>query len=206
MAEKFKQLQPEHIEFIAAQHLYFVGTAPAEGFVNVSPKGMDTFRVLDNGRVAWLNVTGSGNETAAHVLENGRMTVMFCSFGRQPVILRLYGNARAVYPRDAEWQRLAEQFPDYPGARQVFVLTLELVQTSCGYAVPHYTFRKDRVTLNKWADKKGQDGIHDYWKEKNTVSLNGRETGIFNTDDRTAGDNGRKPQKSDETIHWDYPV
>ena len=179
MAERFPRLETKHIELIAQQHIYFVGTAPADGFVNVSPKGMDTFRVLDENTVAWLNVTGSGNETAAHVLENGRMTVMFCSFDRQPVILRLYGRARVVHPRDAEWESLVELFPDYTGARQVFVVSLEMVQTSCGYAVPHYQYEEERITLNKWADNKGRDGISSYWQEKNTRSLDGKPTGIF---------------------------
>ncbi|MDH3994738.1 MAG: pyridoxamine 5'-phosphate oxidase family protein, partial [Gammaproteobacteria bacterium] len=147
MAEKFEQLNDKHIEFIGAQHLYFVGTAGAEGFVNVSPKGMDSFRVIDSKRVAWLNLTGSGNETAAHVLENGRMTIMFCSFDKQPLIMRLYGQALAVHPRDARWQELATLFPGYSGARQIFELELELVQTSCGYAVPYYELKGERPTL-----------------------------------------------------------
>lgn len=179
MAEKFTQLEPRHIELIQQQHIYFVGTAPADGFVNVSPKGMDSFRILDAHTVAWLNVTGSGNETAAHVLENGRMSVMFCSFDKQPVILRLYGRARVVYPRDAEWPEVSTRFPSYTGARQVFILQLDMVQTSCGYAVPHYTYAEERITLNKWSDKIGRDGIQEYWREKNTRSLNGRDTGIF---------------------------
>lgn len=179
MAEKFTALEPGHVEFIRQQHIYFVATAPADGFVNVSPKGMDSFRVLDQGTVVWLNVTGSGNETAAHVLENGRMTVMFCSFDKQPVILRLYGRAETVHPRDARWQELTALFPAYTGARQIFVLALEMVQTSCGYAVPHFQFQDDRVTLNKWADNKGREGIAQYWKDRNTVSLNGKRTGIF---------------------------
>ena len=179
MAEKFEQLNDKHIEFIGAQHLYFVGTAGAEGFVNVSPKGMDSFRVIDSKRVAWLNLTGSGNETAAHVLENGRMTIMFCSFDKQPLIMRLYGQALAVHPRDTRWQELAALFPQYSGARQIFELELELVQTSCGYAVPFYQYEGERPTLAKWADNQGESGLKDYWAEKNTRSLNDKDTGIF---------------------------
>ena len=121
MSERFEKLTDKHIEFIKDQHLYFVGTAGAEGFVNVSPKGMDSFRVIDHSKVAWLNLTGSGNETAAHVLENGRMTVMFCSFDKQPLIMRLYGQAKAVHPRDGGWgeprQGLVPAIGDvfYPG-------------------------------------------------------------------------------------------
>ena len=179
MAEHFESLNEKHIEFMAAQQIYFVGTAGAEGFINVSPKGMDSFRVLDNNTVAWLNLTGSGNESAAHVLENGRMTIMFCSFDKQPLILRLYGKARAVHPRDADWDDLSGQFPDIAGARQVFVQDVELVQTSCGYAVPRYEFTGERDTLRKWAQNKGDDGLRDYWEEKNTQSLDGKDTGIF---------------------------
>ena len=179
MAEKFEQLNDKLIGFIREQHLFFVGTAGLEGFVNVSPKGMDSFRIIDNNRVAWLNLTGSGNETAAHVLENGRMTVMFCSFDKQPLIMRLYGQARAVHPRDDKWRDLAALFPKYAGARQIFEMELELVQTSCGYAVPYYELKGERTTLKNWAEKHGESGIREYWQEKNTKSLNDKDTGIL---------------------------
>lgn len=179
MAERFSKLDDKLTAFIGQQHMYFVGTAGAEGYVNVSPKGMDSFRVIDDTTVAWLNLTGSGNETAAHVLENGRMTVMFCSFDRQPMIMRLYGKATAVHRRDARWAELCALFPAYTGARQVFVLALELIQTSCGYAVPYYKLEGERPALTKWADNRGTAGIQDYWAEKNTISLDGKDTGIF---------------------------
>lgn len=179
MAEQYEKLDDKHMAFIHEQHLYFVGTAGAEGYVNVSPKGMDSFRILDDSTVAWLNLTGSGNETAAHVLENSRMTVMFCSFDKQPLIMRLYGKATAFHPRDARWGELSALFPAYTGARQVFVLALELVQTSCGYAVPYYKLKGERPTLTKWADSRGEEGIHDYWRQKNTKSLNDNDTGIL---------------------------
>lgn len=166
------------MDFISQQAIYFVGTAGAEGFINVSPKGMDTFRILSNNRVIWLNLTGSGNETAAHVVENGRMTVMFCSFEKQPLILRLYGHATMVYPADSLWTELIANFPAYAGARQIFDLQLELVQTSCGYAVPFYELKGERPTLNKWASGQGEAGIKQYWHRKNTVSLDGKPTGI----------------------------
>ena len=161
MAERFTRLDEKLKAFIRAQHLYFVGTAGARGHVNVSPKGMDSFRILDDTTVAWLNLTGSGNETAAHVLENGRMTVMFCSFDKQPLNMRLYGQATAVHPRDARWEELSALFPTYTGARQVFVLALELVLTSCGYGVPYYKLKGERPTLSKWADNRGEAGIRD---------------------------------------------
>ena len=179
MAERFDSLENKHRAFIEAQHLYFVGTAGAAGYVNVSPKGMDSFRIIDEATVAWLNLTGSGNETAAHVLENGRMTVMFCSFDKQPLIMRLYGQATVAHPRDARWDELAALFPTYTGARQVFVLSLELVQTSCGYAVPYFKLKGERPTLTKWSDNHGESGIQEYWAEKNTKSLNDKDTGII---------------------------
>lgn len=179
MADFFDQLDDKLIAFIEQQHMYFVGTAGAEGHVNVSPKGMDSFRVLDDHTVAWLNLTGSGNETAAHVLENGRMTIMFCSFDKQPLILRLYGTAEATHERDDGWQALLAKFPSYTGARQIFTLRLDTVQTSCGYAVPLYELKGERGTLTKWADNKGRDGVQEYWREKNRTSLDGKETGIF---------------------------
>ena len=111
MGDRFEKLSDKHIDFISRQHVFFVGTAADEGFINVSPKGMDTFRVIDETSVAWMNLTGSGNETAAHVLENGRMTVMFCSFEKQPIILRLYGHASVVHPADDQWTELLGLFP-----------------------------------------------------------------------------------------------
>jgi len=180
MADRFDKLDKKHIEFIQAQHVFFVGTAGQEGFVNVSPKGMDSFRVISPTKVVWLNLTGSGNETAAHVLQNKRMTVMFCSFDKQPLILRLYGQAKAVHQQDQTWSDWAAMFPDYTGARQFFELDLELVQTSCGYAVPYYELAGERPTLTKWADKRGKKGVEAYWQEKNTKSLNDQDTGILN--------------------------
>ncbi|GGY61322.1 pyridoxamine 5'-phosphate oxidase family protein [Marinobacter zhanjiangensis] len=178
MAKKFGELLPEHTDFINAQHLYFVGSAGAEGLVNISPKGMDSLRVLGPDRLIWLNLTGSGNETAAHVLENHRMTLMFCSFDKQPLILRVYGKAVVIYPRDDNWLGLIEHFPSYTGARQIFDLNIELVQTSCGFAVPYYTFLGERNTLTSWAEKRGRGGVKDYWKENNLVSLDGKHTGM----------------------------
>lgn len=179
MSELFEALTDKHIEFIKNQHLFFVGTAGSEGFVNVSPKGMDSFRVINQSKVLWLNLTGSGNETATHVLENRRMTVMFCSFDKHPLILRLYGNAKVIHPRDDDWNKFTPLFPEYIGTRQFFELDLELVQTSCGYAVPYYSLKGERPTLSKWADKQGRDGVEQYWTQKNVKSLNDQDTGIL---------------------------
>lgn len=179
MSETFSELSPKHIEFIEKQQIFFVGTAGSEGFVNVSPKGMDSLRVINERKVVWLNLTGSGNETATHVLENKRMTVMFCSFEKQPLIMRLYGNAEAIHPQDENWNTYINLFPAYTGARQLFELELSLVQTSCGYAVPYYELKGERPTLTKWADNRGRDGVEQYWEEKNTHSLDGKNTGIL---------------------------
>ncbi len=178
MAKRYNELTEEHLRFIEAQKIFFVGTATAESRVNVSPKGMDTLRVLGSNRVVWLNVTGSSNETAAHVQHQPRMTLMFCAFEGAPLILRLYGTARVIYRNDADWKTLLPLLPPLPGARQVFDLAVDLVQTSCGEAVPYYTYVGDRDNLNYWALKKGADGLAQYRAEKNLLSLDGIPTHI----------------------------
>lgn len=178
MSDLFKSVTPRLQTFIEEQHLFFVGTAARDGRVNVSPKGMDSLRVVTPNRVVWLNLTGSGNETAAHLLENNRMTLMFCSFDRKPLILRLYGTATEVQPDEPAWDELAAHFPDLPGARQIFDVAVDLVQTSCGYAVPRMTFDEERELLTTWATKKGPDGITDYHQQKNLVSIDGLPTGM----------------------------
>jgi hypothetical protein len=179
MAERFDKLTEKQIEFIRQQHIFYVGTAGAEGTVNVSPKGMDTLRVVNEHQVVWLNLTGSGNESSAHVQENGRMTIMLCSFAKQPLILRLYGKANVIHPRDNNWKELSNLFDEYVGARQFFQLNLELVLTSCGHAVPFFEYQGERDLLEKSANKRGRDGIEEYWKEKNQISLDGKPTNIL---------------------------
>ncbi|MFO1194680.1 MAG: pyridoxamine 5'-phosphate oxidase family protein [Rhodoferax sp.] len=178
MGQRFAEMSARHIDFIQRQKLFFVGTATADSRVNISPKGMDSLRVIDARRVAWLNVTGSGNETAAHVQHNPRMTLMFCAFEGPPLILRLYGTAIAVHRDSPRWSAMAPLFPPLPGARQIFDLQVDLVQTSCGMAVPYFQYDQDRTLLRDWADKKGDDGIKAYWAEKNQVSLDGIATHI----------------------------
>lgn len=166
-------------EFISDQHLFFVATADVDGRVNMSPKGMDSLRILDNNRLIWLNLTGSGNETAAHVLGVNRMTLMWCSFSGNPLILRVYGTVRVVQANDSDWEELLAHFPaDLPGPRQVFEVQIESVQTSCGFGVPEYQYQSERNQLNKWADNKGDEGIREYWKTRNQESLDGKPTGI----------------------------
>ncbi len=176
--ERFEQLDEKLTDFIERQHLFFVATAGAEGRINLSPKGMDSLRVLDPNTIIWLNLTGSGNETAAHVLENERMTLMFCSYEKQPLILRLYGNAKMISPHDKQWARVSAQLPAHRGARQIFKLNIDLVQTSCGYAIPYYDYQGERDTLVKWTDKKNDQELRQYQLEKNTHSMDGKPTGI----------------------------
>ena len=178
MGQRFKELSERHIKFIAEQKIFFIGTSPADSRVNVSPKGMDSLRVLGNTRVAWLNVTGSGNETSAHVQLCPRMTVMFCAFDGPPLILRLYGTAKVVHKSDPEWNGLFPLFKPLPGARQIFDVTLELVQTSCGMAVPYFSHVGDRELLSDWATKKGDEGLKRYWEEKNQMSIDGIPTHV----------------------------
>jgi hypothetical protein len=178
MAQQYGEINDRLATFIAAQHMFFVATAARGGRVNVSPKGLDALRVLGPNRVAWLNGTGSGNETAAHLLDVNRMTLMFCSFERQPLILRLYGTAREIQPDQPEWAEFAGLFPDMLGARQIFDMSVDLVQTSCGYGVPFLEYVDDRPLMAQWAAKKGPEGLEDYHREKNLTSIDGFPTGL----------------------------
>ena len=179
MGKQYQEISTEHQNFIEEQKIFFVGTAAAEGRVNVSPKGMDTFRVIDQSKVVWLNLTGSGNETAAHLLKNDRMTIMFCAFEGKPLILRLYGTAKIYHPRDAKFDEFVKLFPEIPGTRQIIALDIDLVQTSCGFAVPFMDFKEERSVLKDWAQKRGESGIKKYWEEKNMKSIDGFETEII---------------------------
>lgn len=176
--EHFSQLTDKLKDFILRQKMYFVATADVQGRVNVSPKGGDTLRILSPNRVAWLNLTGSGNETAAHIRAVNRITLMFCSFDKQPLILRLYGQAQAVHKQDAQWKNLLNLFSDVDGARQVFDVSIDLVQTSCGYQVPFFDYTGERETLSNWTAKKSPEELEQYWKDNNVTSLDGKPTGI----------------------------
>jgi hypothetical protein len=179
MGKRCTAINDAQRQFIATQKLFFVGTAARDGRVNVSPKGMDSLRVLGPNRVVWLNVTGSGNETAAHLRQSNRITLLFCAFEGDPKILRLYGGAAVIHPRDAQWSSLAALFPPLPGARQIVDVAVDLVQTSCGMAVPFFDYVGEREQLNDWARKKGDAGVRRYWDEKNQLSLDDQPTGIF---------------------------
>jgi len=171
-------IDPRTEAFIAAQPLFFVATAPldADGHINVSPKGLDSFRVLGPHRVAYLDLTGSGNETSAHLHENGRVTFMFCAFEGRPQILRLYGRGRTVLPDSHEWRELRPLFPDYPGVRQIIEADIERIQTSCGFAVPLMQLSRQRDTLHAWARVKGDNGLERYRREKNSHSIDALPT------------------------------
>lgn len=175
MGKTYDAIDDRMVEFIGRQHLFFVGTAPNDptGRLNISPKGHDTLRVLGPNRVAYLDLTGSGVETIAHLRENGRMTIMFCAFEGRPVIVRLQGRGRVVEPADAEWADLGPLFPDLPGARAVIVLDIDRVSDSCGLSVPLYEYRGERSGLLDFARKKGPEGMAEYRRKKNAVSIDG---------------------------------
>jgi hypothetical protein len=179
MAKFYPALTQSLIQFVQKQSVFFVATAPQDGRVNISPKGMDTFRCLSDREVAYLDLTGSGNETSAHLEENGRLTLMFCSFSAEPLILRLYGQGKVVRPRSPEWSQYILHFEQIPGTRQIIAMQIEQVQTSCGFAVPMMEFQSDRPVLQDWALKKGEAGVRQYWQDNNQVSIDGLPTHIF---------------------------
>jgi hypothetical protein len=178
MAKLFDHITDDLRRFIMAQQMFFVATAPLAptGHVNLSPKGFDSFRMLSPTRVAYLDVTGSGNETSAHLQENGRITLMFCAFQGPPNILRLYGCGYTVLPEDAEWDTLAAEFTLLPGTRQIIVADLDRIQTSCGMGVPLYEPGTQRESLITWAAQKGAAGLQDYHHRNNRVSIDGLPT------------------------------
>lgn len=178
MGKQLPGLNAKLIDFIKRQSLFFVATAAGEGKVNLSPKGMETLKVLGENRVVWLNLTGSGNETAAHIRKIPRMTLMFCAFEGPPLILRLYGTARAIHSNDPEWEELCGHFKSFAGSRQFFDVHLDLVQTSCGMGVPYMEYKRERDMLEPWAEQLGAEGLREYRKNKNRQSLDGLDTGL----------------------------
>ncbi|ETN96818.1 pyridoxamine 5'-phosphate oxidase family protein [Zhouia amylolytica] len=180
MGRKLDSIKPRLKKFIESQKVFFVGTAAEEGRVNISPKGTDSFRVINENKIVWLNLTGSGNETAAHLLKNQRMTIMFCAFEGPPLILRLYGTAKIFHKRDEKFHEYITLFDHNDGSRQIIEMEVDLVQTSCGFGVPLMDFKEERTTLTEWAKEKGSTGIEAYWEAKNTESIDGFETKILN--------------------------
>ena len=175
MGDVLPELNDRLRDFIGSQSVFFVASAPlaADGHVNLSPKGLDTFRILDDKRVAYLDLTGSGNETSAHLNDNGRITFMFCAFKGPPMILRLFGCGRAVLPGTAEWAELIPSFEEILGARQIIVADIDRVQTSCGWGVPRMHVSEERDQLTRWAEAQGEDGLDAYRRDKNTRSIDG---------------------------------
>ena len=182
MGKQFPKIEPDHREFIERQHIFFNASAASGARVNVSPRDVAALRVIDEQTVIYLDRTGSGNETAAHLLADGRLTLMFCAFEGRPLILRLYGRGRVVARHSLEYSDLLAAHYDgteFPGSRQMVRLDVELVQTSCGMNVPFFDFRGDRDQLTRWAEIKGGAALEHYRREKNSVSIDGLPTGMF---------------------------
>lgn len=178
MGKFYTEITPELKEFIAEQRMFFTATAAATGRINLSPKGIDTLRQLDEHTVAYLDLTGSGNETAALLAADGRMTIMFCSFAGKPWILRLYGKGEVVQLDSERGRELHPLFGSIPGERHIVLLHVESAQTSCGMAVPLYEYQQQRDLLIEWAARKGDEGMKQYRREKNAVSIDGLPTGL----------------------------
>jgi hypothetical protein len=178
----FAHIEKRLQDFIEQQKIFFVGTAAPEGRVNIALKGMDTLRIIRPDRIVWLNLTGAENETAAHLAESPRMTLMWCSFDAKPMVLRVYGNAGCIHQRDAAWDELAALFPPIPGARQILDLEVNFVLTSCGFGVPRFEFVGERDTLRRWAEQKGDEGLRKFWEDRNRLSIDGKVTAIFGND------------------------
>lgn len=180
MATTREILSDSHIAFITAQPMFFVGTAAADGRVNLSPKGLDSLRVLGPDRISWLSLSGSGNETAAHVREHPRMTLMFCAFEGAARILRVYGRAEVFHPGDVGWSEAVARFPAMAGSRQVFTLAIDLVNVSCGTGVPEMQMVRQRgpEELLPFYEEMGENGVKAYWQRKNRTSIDGKDTGL----------------------------
>lgn len=175
MGRMLQGLTPALMEFIQSQKMFFVATAMEQGSINLSPKGLDSFRIIDENRVIWLNLTGSGNETAIHLSHKDRITIMFCAFQGDPIILRLYGTAKVYEVGSEGWGRHKDLFTDISGSRQLIDVAVERVQTSCGMGVPLMEYQTQRDGLLNWAESQGDEGLEKYWKKKNTTSIDGFE-------------------------------
>ena len=176
MAEFFPALSAEHRAFVERQPVFFVATTAADARINLSPKGMDSFRILDERTVGYLDVAGSGNETNAHLLADGRITIMFCAFDQPALIFRIYGRGRAVLPQDADWAELHPRFTPLPGTRQIFIVAIDQVQTSCGWGVPQMALVRERQTLRKYAEKFTPEQMLGYWQTAEARSIDGLPT------------------------------
>jgi len=194
MSQFYDSITQELKDFIAVQKIFFVATAPRVGRINLSPKGMDTFRVLNERRALYLDLVGSGNETAAHLLDDGRITVMFCSFDERARIARVYGRGRSIQRGDEKWDEYLAMFPPEPGVRQIMEIDVESAMTSCGYGVP-YDGAVERDTLRKYWQKKGDDAVVPYQQKHNVQSIDGLPTGIT-LDAVARSSKGRRPPRN----------
>jgi hypothetical protein len=179
VAKQFDTISDDHAAFIKGQHIFFCGTAATDGRVNVSPKDMESLRVLGPNRIIWRNLTGSGNETAGHLAQVNRMTLMWCAFVTRPLILRAYGTARTLHRHDPEFAVLDAHFTPSIGARQIYDLSVDLVQSSCGYGVPLFDHAGPRDVLETWTQDKGPSGIATYWETRNQHTIDGMPTHIM---------------------------
>lgn len=175
MGKRYDAITPKLTTWIEAQKLFFVATAPlsGKGHINCSPKGMDSFRVLGPNLVGYLDLTGSGAETIAHIRENGRIVVMFCAFEGAPNIVRLYGKGEVCEIETEAFAKYQEHFLEMAGTRSIILVHVAEVQDSCGFGVPFYAYQGERDTLVRWAEAKGSEAMTDYRTQKNTVSLDG---------------------------------
>ncbi len=178
MSDFYTEISDKITAFIKEQSIFFVATAAESSRINLSPKGTDSFRVFGPNLVGYMDFTGSGNETSAHIKHDGRVTVMLTSFTRNPLILRLYGQGRVARPGSAEFEEYIGAFPEGKGVRQIIFIDVETVQTSCGYGVPEMDLVKERPTMRRWAEKKGADAILEYQQTKNAVSIDGLDSGL----------------------------
>ena len=176
---RFDKLEGKHEAFIEEQHLFFVATAAKASRVNIAPKDAASLRVLGPNRIVWVNLTGAENETGAHLAEAPGMTLMWCSFNRKPMILRAYGRASIIHPRDDAWSELITLFPPRHGSRQIIDLAVDFVLKSCGFGVPLYDFIGQRDTLHKWEENKGDEGIRAHWAAHNQISIDGKPTRLL---------------------------
>lgn len=182
MAKQFPELDASHRDFIARQRIFFAASAAPGARVNISPRGTDAFTVIDERTVAYLDLTGSGNETAAHLKADGRLTLMFCAFDGPPNILRLYGRGEVLRRAGRAYSELLKSAfggVEPPGARQIVRLAIDLVLTSCGYGTPLFDYRGERPSLDNWSRAKGEEGLERYWRETNLVSIDGLPTGLL---------------------------
>ncbi|NTF79557.1 pyridoxamine 5'-phosphate oxidase family protein [Agrobacterium rhizogenes] len=185
MAKQFESIDDRLSDFIARQHIFFTASATGASRVNVSPRETLCLRIISPNTAIYLDRTGSGNETSAHMKADGRLTIMFCAVAGPPMILRLYGRGRIIHRTSAEYRELLHTHyaGDEPlGARQIVWLDIDLVQTSCGFGVPLFSYEGERPSLDQWAKAKGPDGIEEYRREKNVRSMDGLPTGLFDAD------------------------